>query len=68
MVARAMFYMAVNYGMEIDAPQEAVLRKWNKEFPVTDRERERDNLVNEYQGNHNPFIAHPEWADLIKNF
>jgi endonuclease I len=68
MVARAMFYMAVNYGMEIDATQEAVLRKWNKEFPVTNRERERDNLVNEYQGNHNPFIAHPEWTDLINNF
>jgi deoxyribonuclease-1 len=67
-VARAMFYMAVNYGLEIDAKQEATLRQWNKEFPVTDSERERDNQINDIQGNHNPFIAHPEWADLIKNF
>jgi deoxyribonuclease-1 len=68
MIARGMFYMAVTYNMPIEATEEAVLRKWNKEFPVTDRERNRDSRVNELQGNHNPFIAHPEWADLITDF
>jgi endonuclease I len=68
LIARGMFYMSVTYSMPIDPHQEAVFRKWNKEFPVTDAERERDNRINELQGNHNPFIAHPEWVEMIRDF
>lgn len=68
MIARGMFYMAVTYNMNIDAKEESVLRKWNREFPVTAAERERDNRINNLQGNHNPFIAHPEWIDTILDY
>jgi endonuclease I len=68
LIARGMFYMSVTYGMPIEAKQEAALRKWNKQFPVTAAERERDNRINELQGNHNPFIAHAEWVELINDF
>jgi len=68
MIARGMFYMSVTYNMNIDTKEEAVLRKWNKEFPVTAAERERDNRINNLQGNHNPFIAHPEWVETISDY
>jgi hypothetical protein len=68
MIARGMFYMSVTYNMNIDTKEEAVLRKWNKEFPVTAAERERDSRINNLQGNHNPFIAHPEWVETISDF
>jgi deoxyribonuclease-1 len=67
-VARAMFYMAVTYNLKLDAAQEAVLRKWNHDFPVTESERERDRRIHEVQGAHNPFILFPEWADQISDF
>lgn len=42
------------------------LLAWNKEFPVTAAEIERNNKVcEEYQQNRNPFVDHPEWVDEI---
>ncbi|MBD4935305.1 ribonuclease, partial [Xanthomonas citri pv. citri] len=39
---------------------------WNKQDPVDDRERKRNEIIYEkYQHNRNPFIDHPEWADEI---
>ncbi len=67
-LARAMFYMAVTYDMKLGGAQEKVLRKWNKEFPVTDAERTRDQRISEFQNVHNPFILHPEWVDRISEF
>jgi uncharacterized protein len=43
----------------------SVLLEWNELDPVDDAEMNRNNLVQEIQGNRNPFIDHPEWADLI---
>jgi len=41
------------------------LLEWNKLDPVDDYEIKRNNLIhNNYQGNRNPFIDHPEWADI----
>lgn len=43
----------------------ATLLEWNKLDPVDDYEIRRNNLIyNNYQGNRNPFIDHPEWADI----
>jgi len=43
----------------------ATLLQWNKLDPVDDYEIKRNNLMyNNYQGNRNPFIDHPEWADI----
>jgi arabinogalactan endo-1,4-beta-galactosidase/endonuclease I len=42
-----------------------LLLKWNREDPVSDRERARNDAVFALQKNRNPFIDHPEYADLI---
>ena len=67
-IARAMFYVAVAYDLDIDPKQEATLRAWAKAFPVTNSERVRAHRVYLVQGNRNPFIDHPEWIDLILDF
>ncbi len=44
----------------------SVLLEWHSMDPVDERERRRNNLIfEEYQGNRNPFIDHPEWAEMI---
>lgn len=42
-----------------------VLLKWHRQDPVDDMERRRNTVVYLFQGNRNPFIDHPEWADAI---
>ena len=43
-----------------------VLLQWHHEDPVDEYEIHRNNLIyNNFQGNRNPFIDHPEYADLI---
>ncbi len=39
--------------------------KWNLEYPVQARERTRNEEAEKLQGNRNPFIDHPEWANYI---
>jgi endonuclease I len=42
------------------------LLKWHDEDPVNNWERDRNDIIYyNYQGNRNPFIDHPEYADLI---
>lgn len=44
----------------------SVLLEWHAEDPVDSREIRRNNIIFEdYQGNRNPFIDHPEWAGMI---
>jgi endonuclease I len=44
----------------------SVLLQWNEEDPVDAIEIRRNNIIFEqYQGNRNPFIDHPEWAEMI---
>ena len=42
-----------------------ILMTWHLNDPVSDREKENNNLVYRYQGNRNPFIDHPEYAEKI---
>nr|MBP7654457.1 glycosyl hydrolase 53 family protein [Candidatus Dependentiae bacterium] len=42
-----------------------MLMKWHKADPVSNREIKRNNEIYKIQGNRNPFIDHPEFADLI---
>lgn len=42
-----------------------LLREWNAIDPVDDFERNRNEVAYQYQGNRNPFIDHPSYADLI---
>ncbi|MBN2807840.1 MAG: endonuclease, partial [Prolixibacteraceae bacterium] len=43
----------------------ATLLEWNRQFPPTDFERRRNERIFSIQQNRNPFVDHPEWADLI---
>jgi deoxyribonuclease I len=67
-VARALFYFSTRYDMEIDKTQETYLRKWHKEDPIDENERQRHETIYENQKNRNPFIDHPELVDTIKDF
>jgi hypothetical protein len=65
--ARAMFYSAIFYGHQISEMEEYYLRKWHNEDPVDQDEIERNNNVEKFQGNRNPFIDYPSLADRIKD-
>lgn len=43
----------------------ATLMKWHLEEPVTEEEKLRNEAVAKIQGNRNPFIDHPEYAERI---
>lgn len=44
----------------------SVLLQWNAEDPPSAFEMHRNDVIfSDYQGNRNPFIDHPEWADAV---
>ncbi|UCG27782.1 MAG: endonuclease [Bacteroidales bacterium] len=43
----------------------STLIQWNRNFPPSDFERRRNERIFQSQHNRNPFIDHPEYADLI---
>ncbi len=73
-VARAMLYFYSRYrGQAIFAnggprwwdQQIAVLLEWNRRFPPDAGERARNDLVERFQGNRNPFVDDPSLADRV---
>jgi hypothetical protein len=67
-VARSIFYFSTRYQIKISAAEEAVLREWNKADPVDDFEKQKNDTIENLQGNRNPFIDYPELADHIQSF
>jgi endonuclease I len=77
--ARGMFYMSVRYfgqgnnwpGSDMTTGSEllpwalALMRQWHEQDPVSEKEISRNNAVFQLQGNRNPFIDHPDFADRI---
>ena len=47
-----------NYGL-------ALMQKWHVQDPVSTKETNRNDAVETLQGNRNPFVDYPEWADKI---
>ncbi len=45
----------------------SVLLQWHAQDPVDSRELWRNEVVYSFQGNRNPFIDHPEWAECLHN-
>lgn len=43
----------------------SVLLEWHRLDPPDARERDRNALIERHQGNRNPFIDRPEWADCV---
>lgn len=67
-VARAMFYFSTQYKLPIDQTQEQTLREWHKLDPVDADERERNNKIEQIQGNRNPYIDYPELVMQVQDF
>ena len=66
--ARAMFYVATMYDLKLDDAEEAALRVWHKQDPVSRAERARNERVESHQSSRNPFIDHPVMVERIQNF
>jgi len=76
-VARAILYFSVRYGTGCKAKPlsvfdpahpvvtEEILKDWNRSDPPDDRERDRNDRIEEVQNVRNPFIDHPEFIDRI---
>lgn len=78
-VARALLYVSVRYYQEdnswgsSDMTNKSVIKdwalnmllRWHEEDPVDDKEISRNNAVYNIQGNRNPFVDYPEFADRI---
>ncbi|MGD9548598.1 MAG: endonuclease [Candidatus Krumholzibacteriia bacterium] len=43
----------------------ATLLAWHQDDPVDAREMRRNDRVQQYQQNRNPFVDHPEWVDYL---
>lgn len=76
-IARIIFYMATRYfdlTLNDDPTSSSglktmgtlsVLLEWNQQDPVDEFEMNRNNVIHQHQGNRNPFIDYPEFAELI---
>ena len=73
-VARAMLYFVTryqdfgNFWNDNGVNQEAAFRLWHRQFPPDSIEIRRNNAIQTYQNNRNPFIDHPEFVDRIAAF
>ena len=70
-VARILFYLftryneADSYSWTTVAQSRELLLEWHRLDPVSETEIIRNNYTATIQGNRNPFIDYPEFADLI---
>ena len=67
-IARAYFYMSFLYRIRIQDKLEEKLRAWHFEDPPDNMEEIRNSLIEQVQGNHNPFIDHPEIVERVIDF
>lgn len=56
LVARTTFYMYDRYGLRLSDQQERLLMAWDRQFPVSAWERERNRRIRESAGSSNPFV------------
>lgn len=71
-VARATLYFILRYPGQFNATGQAygdaeiaTLLDWHRRNEVAEHEQHRNAAIFEIQGNRNPLIDHPEWADAI---
>ena len=55
-IARTYFYMRDQYHLRISRQQTQLFTAWDKLYPVTPWECERDQRIVRVQGNHNPYV------------
>jgi hypothetical protein len=64
-IARSLFYVAVQYELDLAPGQEAVLRTWHELDPPNERERRRHQLIANFQDSRNLFIDQPSLVGRI---
>ena len=71
-VARATLYFLLRYPGEINSTDSEytpdripTLLQWHQDHPVSDHELHRNQAIFAVQGNRNPLIDHPDWAEHI---
>lgn len=68
MVARVYFYMYDRYDIQMSDSQTQLLMAWDKLYPVSEWEQERDNRIAAVMGYHNPFVTgEKKWSRNHKN-
>lgn len=67
-VARALFYFSIRYDLQIDSDEESDLRRWAADDPADEEEKTRNDMIEKFQGNRNPFIDDANLYNRISNF
>lgn len=68
MVARINFYMHDAYDLKMSTQQQRLFMAWDKQFPVTSWELERDKRIAKVMGHSNEFVTgHKTWNINHKN-
>ena len=57
LVARTTFYMFDRYNLNMSRQQQQLLMAWDKQFPVTSWEQERNKRITAIMGHPNPFVT-----------
>ncbi|RRV05244.1 deoxyribonuclease I [Pseudomonas sp. v388] len=67
LVARTTFYMFDRYNLSMSRQQQQLLMAWDKQFPVTSWEQERNKRIAAVMGHSNPFVTHERtWTQGYK--
>lgn len=64
-IARAMFYMHVEYMLPLNPDELEMLKKWHKMDPPDAEEKARNDRIATLQGSRNRFIDNPALADEL---
>ena len=67
-ISRSLFYFSVRYDAPIEEDEENMLRRWHVDDPVDERERKRAAVIEQEQGNSNPFILDSSTVGRISDF
>lgn len=68
LTSRAVLYFVIryqNYGGFLTANQEEVLRDWSELYPPIQAEVKRNDDIQDYQNNRNPFTDYPQFLERI---
>ena len=64
-IARAIFYMHARYDLPVEKKTLQMLKQWNRDDPPSSQEIERNNRIEQIQGNRNAYIDDPQIANKL---
>lgn len=67
-IARVWFYMHDHYDLRMSAAQQRLLMAWDRQFPTSTWEQERDRRISRIMGHGNPFVGSAQqWSFNHRN-